>query len=306
MVASLQATMAAGVDYEIILVDDGSTDGTREWLAALSHPFRIRLNQSNLGYAAANNRGADLAKADLLFLLNNDLILTPDWMEPMLAAHRGLGPRAGMIGNVQLNAQSGKVDHAGIFINYKGKPEHVRQPPSLWSRAFVPVRPSSVMTGACVLVSRELWQELGGFDESYVNGCEDIDFCLRAEAAGRTNAIALRSRVLHHVSTSPGRKVWDEANTHRFTRRWRERLVSLGQRDWCRHHFETYLREPRDFPDPTLARQVFWYLSGLRRQPPPGASAGMEAAIEVELSRWRDLFGGPAPPLRWPDRRLPG
>ena len=92
--SSRQATVPAGIDYEIILVDDGSTDGTREWLAALSDPFRTRLNEANLGYAAANNRGAELATGERLFLLNNDLILNPGWLQPMLAAH----PRAGFAG----------------------------------------------------------------------------------------------------------------------------------------------------------------------------------------------------------------
>ena len=200
---------------------------------------------------------------------------------------------------MQFDAQSGKTDHAGIFVNYKGK-AGTCPPRSLALAAdfFPGAGPEgSVMTGACILVSRTLWRELGGFDEGYVNGCEDIDFCLRAEAAGRTNAIALRSRVRHLISTAPGRKVRDEANTYRFTRRWRERLVSLGQPDWCRHYFETYLPEPRDFPDPALARQICFYLSGLRRPPPPGARAGMEAAIEVEMSRWHSSgFEADCPP----------
>src|SRR5437764_725708 len=117
MVGSLRATLPAAMTHEIILVDDGSTDGTREWLATLGDPFRVVLNDRNRGYAVANNRGAAIARGDFLALLNNDLILLPRWLEPMLAAHATLGLRAGVIGNVQLDAGTGIVDHAGIIIN---------------------------------------------------------------------------------------------------------------------------------------------------------------------------------------------
>ncbi len=290
MVASLQATLPAELTHEIILVDDGSTDGTAEWLATLGPPFVAVRNPRNLGYAAANNRGAALARGELLALLNNDLVLTPGWLEPMLRVHKELGDRAGVIGNIQISVRTGTVDHAGIGVDFKGKPEHERGRPSLWRRWLRPVRRVDALTGACVIVSRKLWNEVGGFDEGYVNGCEDIDFCLRAAAAGRIHAVALRSVVRHHVSSSPGRKLRDEANAYRLTRKWKDTLAQLGLRAWCRHYLETYAPDPRDYPDQALARQAVAYLARLRRLPPSGAIAGMQAAIEVELARWHSLF----------------
>jgi len=293
MVASLRASLPDDLDHEIILVDDGSTDGTREWLAGLGAPFRVILNERNLGYGAANNRGAAVAQGEFLALLNNDLVLAPGWIEPMLQAHAWLRSRAGVVGNLQLDARTGALDHAGIFINHKGKPEHDRTP--RWRlrlrNRLKPLRRVPAVTGACVLIQHELWRQLRGFDEGYVNGCEDVDFCLRAAAAGYRNVVALHSVVRHHVSTSPGRKGRDEANTYRLTQRWRNTLVTLGIRSWCRHHLETYLPDPRDFPDPALARQVALYLLHLRRNPPPGAYPGMGAAIQVEIDRWRAMLG---------------
>ncbi len=206
MVASLQTTLPADLTHEIILVDDGSTDGTREWLATLPAPFRIVLNERNLGYAVANNRGAAVARGEYLALLNNDLVLAPGWLEPMLAAHRSLGDRAGLIGNVQRDFRTGKIDHAGISINLKGKPEHLRGVPAGFSKFFTTVYRVDALTGACALLTRVLWEKLGGFDEGYVNGCEDVDLCFRAHAARRINAIALRSVVRHHISSSLHRK----------------------------------------------------------------------------------------------------
>ncbi|HWA10201.1 MAG TPA: glycosyltransferase family 2 protein [Opitutaceae bacterium] len=291
MVASLRATLPAGLRHEIILVDDGSTDGTRAWLATLRPPFRVLLNERNLGYAAANNRGAAVAQGEFLALLNNDLVLATRWLEPMLAAHRRLGARAGLVGNVQRDLRTGAIDHAGIFINAKGKPEHERELPG-WS--WLPgcgVRRVDAVTGACVLLERRLWTELGGFDERYVNGCEDVDLCLRAAAAGRIHAVALDSRVGHHVSASPGRKARNEENAYRLAARWRDTLVRLGVRRWSEHYLATLQAGPLDAIEQAKAWGIFGYAFHLRRGPSPAAVAGMNAALDREFSRWREMFG---------------
>ena len=294
--ASLRATLPPGLPHEIIFVDDGSTDGTRAWLETLRTDPRIRvvLHERNLGYAAANNHGAAVATGELLVLLNNDLVLTPRWLEPMLAVHRALGPHAGLVGNLQRDATTRALDHAGIALNHQAKPEHIRRRPLLsrllpFSRAEVPA-----VTGACVLIRRDLWQQLGGFDEAFLNGCEDVDLCLRARAAGRINAVALRSTILHHVSSSPGRKLRDEANTRLLFSRWHTSLTPLAARAWCRHHLETYLRDPRDFPDQGDARQALAYALHLRHTPPAVALTGVTFNIAIEFARWEKIL----PPLR--------
>lgn len=296
MLATLQATLPPGLDHEIILVDDGSSDGTREWLRTLRPPIRVLLNERNLGYAAANNRAAALARGHWLVLLNNDLELTPHWLEPMLAAAAALGPRTGLIGNVQRTVATGQIDHVGIFFNRKIKPEHHRDLPlrsalpARWAWCRVPA-----VTGACLLVERALFAAVNGFDEGYTNGCEDIDLALRLAARGRIHAVALRSTIRHHVSSSPGRKQRDEQNTHRLTQRWRPTLTSLAQRAWARHFLiEGWgsARTPLDWRDGacTLA-----YLAGLRRGAPPVVAAGVQAAAERELHRWQHLLAPPPP-----------
>jgi O-antigen biosynthesis protein len=294
MVASLQASLPAGLAHEIILVDDGSTDGTREWLATLRAPFTVVLNERNLGYAAANNRGAALARGELLALLNNDLVLAPGWLQPMLAAQRSLGDRAGLVGNVQRDAATGEIDHAGIFINLKGKPQHQRALPESFAYLFANTCRVDALTGACALLARPLWRQLGGFDEGYVNGCEDVDLCFRARAAGRINAVALRSQVIHHISSSLNRKRNDEANTCRLTRRWKSELARSAARLWCRRYFESSPLEPSEHGY-GFEMQIWLHAVGLRRTPPAAALAAMDHAIGLELARWDRMFGKPLP-----------
>lgn len=290
MLASLRTSLPAGLSHEIILVDDGSTDGTREWLATLDSSYRVVLNEKNLGYAGANNRGAAIARGEILALLNNDLILAPGWIEPMLALQRRLGPRAGLIGNVQRDARTRATDHSGISINWKGKPEHDRFRPWWW---IFPGswRSAAAVTGACLLLHRALWEQLGGFDERYVNGCEDVDLSLRAASIGRINAVSLRSTVDHHISASPGRKRRDEENTFKLVNRWRDELVALGAKAWCRHYLETEWNRARDPAEHPLARKIFFHAYGFTKRTPEAALAGMNRAIDAELVRWRKFFG---------------
>lgn len=287
MLASLDATWPAAVRRELIFIDDGSTDGTRDWLASLRRPdVRILLNERNLGYAASNNRGAALAQGRFLLLLNNDVVLLPGWLEPLLAAHRSLGSRAGVVGNVQATVADGTLDHAGIQINLKGKPEHVRTLPPGQQLGWRRIRSAEAVTGACLLIERPLWQDLHGFDEGFINGCEDIDLCFRVTERGRRIVVALRSRVLHHVSSSPGRKRRDEANTHRLTRRWRAHLVQLAARRWCADFLEREWTHPRNPEQAGAAAAALFYRLHLRRTPPALAVDGMTAAIDAELARW--------------------
>ena len=285
MLASLRATLPAGLAHEIIFVDDGSTDGTRVWLETLPPPCRALLNERNLGFAATCNRGAAIATGEFLFFLNNDLVLLPGWLEPMLAVLARF-PSAGAVGNVQLNFATGAVDHAGLFFNEKGKPAHATR------RGFAFSREVDAVTGACLAMRATVWRRLNGFDEGYVNGCEDVDLCLRAIEAGHTNHVALRSTVRHHISASTGRKLRDEQNTARLLRRWRSFIIPRIVRPGCREWLAAAWEDPRDYADPTLARDAFLHLCGLLPVPTARLDQAAIALVEVELARWRHVLEG--------------
>ena len=290
--ASLQATIPRGLDHEILLVDDGSTDGTREWIQTLGTPFRVLLNERNLGYAATNNRGAAAATGDILALLNSDLVLTPRWLEPMLAVLRRK-PRAGVVGNVQFRAATGALDHIGFEVGLTGKPFHDESRRWLW--APWGSRTTAAVTAACLLIPRDLFLQLRGFDEGFRNGGEDVDLCFRARALGYTCHVALHSRIRHHVSASPGRKLRDEENSRRLAHRWREEFLRLNRRphglQWCTERFH---EDPRDL-DRKQAAALALFLLGLRPYPSDEVISRQEDSLHREETHWRELLG-PLPP----------
>ncbi|MGH7955758.1 MAG: glycosyltransferase, partial [Opitutaceae bacterium] len=170
---------------------------------------------------------------------------------------------------------------------------HLRVRPSFVSSALRPVRPVPAVTGACLIVERALWQQLGGFDEAYVNGGEDIDLCFRARAAGRINAVALRSVVRHHISASLGRKARDEQNSFRLARRWQCEFVGAadyGRRAWCHSYLAQALLTPQS-RDYRLTIAACLFLTRLRRTPPIEAIAAIDEGVSREFARWESMFG---------------
>lgn len=236
---SLQQTVP-GDFWEAIVIDDGSTDGTAEFLATLAAPFRGLRLETNGGFARAINRGAVEARGSIFCLLNNDLLLTPRWIEPMLQL-LAAAPQAGAIGNVQVNPTTGLIDHAGVFFDPEGMPTHARKnrrrlPHGHW-------RERSAVTAACMLIHRHVFERMGGFCEEYQNGMEDIDLCVRLKQAGFQILVSHLSIIGHLAGSSPGRHRADGANTEIFRRRCAAIAAPWGRAEWPAEYLQRYARQ---------------------------------------------------------------
>jgi GT2 family glycosyltransferase len=216
-------------DWEVIIVDDSSTDGTREFLATLPARYGVLLNDAKQSYAVNNNRAAALARGEFLCLLNNDIVLAPGWLEPMLTAFDRF-PDAGIVGNVQRNPRTRRYDHMGIVFSRRGT--HRSFGKHFLFRPFKGYTQWKAVTTACCLIRRSVFLQFGGFDEDYINGCEDLDLCLRLGQHGFKHYVANDSVVFHHLRSSPGRAAFDAQNKQKLLQRWRATVrQSHSERD---------------------------------------------------------------------------
>lgn len=207
---------------ELLWGDALSTDGTAELLRSTQLPgLRTVFFEDNPGFSTGNNRLAELATGEFLVFLNNDVVLSEGWLEELLAVFE-MNPRVGIAGNIQVHVDTRRVHHAGMFFDEGGTPFHYQAPLKALSR----VRWFSVpaVTACCLAIPRALFATLGGFDQAYRNGCEDVDLCLRARAQGHDIVCATRSVLWHHVCSSPGRHLNDAANEALLQERFQEAL----------------------------------------------------------------------------------
>jgi len=232
MLTSLQASLPGGLDYEIILSDDASTDGTVAWLKTLNNPrIKVVLSIINRGFAATNNAGVRLAEGELLALINNDLLFEPGWLEPMLDILHSPTLKAGLVGNMQYRIADGTLDHAGMYLSPLGQFEHMRSISSFSSvNSCVD---TLAVTGACMLLKRATYIESGGLDEEFINGCEDIDLCFKIRASGGKIYLSTKSRIGHHVSLSRKNNTSQNLrNSRHLFLRWRKEIKRSLSEIW--------------------------------------------------------------------------
>lgn len=299
MLASLRETLPPGLEHEVILVDDGSTDGTRDWLKTLPPPCRAILNERNLGFAATCNRGAAAATGKILFFLNNDLVLLPHWLEPMLDTLRR-NPAIGIVGNRQNRIDDGSLDHAGLMVTAQGKIRHVQSLPAGRINPSTLVEVPGV-TAACLAVGRENFQNAGRFDEEFINGGEDVDFCFRLRARLKlATAVALGSVIRHHVSAARGpTNERDERNSRRLAQRWHAELIYWGVRTWARELVAQHLAAPWTRAG-RRALAALPFARGWSRRPPALGRLLLVSALHREEVRWQRLLDLPPDAARAP------
>ena len=205
-------------DYEIIVLDNG---WKKTALSETKHKDRVNLiaNPGKFNYAAANNKGAELAAGEILIFLNDDTeIIEPAWMIDLAAtAARSWTGCAGP----RLIYGSGEVQQAGILIDMKQpagfkaihafQRTHLRHTDPAGRAVLMSER--SAITGACMAVRKSIYQEVGGMDaENFPRDYNDVDFCLRLLEKGYYNTFLGHILVIHHEGQTKSR------NPHEHTR----------------------------------------------------------------------------------------
>jgi glycosyltransferase involved in cell wall biosynthesis len=225
-------------NYEILILDNGSVcletleffnkiqqEDTRVKVLRYDFPFN---------YSAINNFGVGKANGEIIGLVNNDIeVISPEWLSEMVS--HVCRPEIGCVG-AKLYYANNTIQHAGVICGVGGVAGHShkywpKKSPGYFSRLILTQNMSAV-TGACLLVRRGIYEEVGGLDEkNLVVAFNDVDFCIKVRAAGYRNLWTPYAELYHHESTSRGTEDTPEKQA-RFQKeatfmktKWGERLT---------------------------------------------------------------------------------
>jgi glycosyltransferase involved in cell wall biosynthesis len=198
-------------NYEIQIVDNGSDDpATLQYFKELQSESQIRVLRDDrfFNYSAILNTAVKLARGELVGLINNDIeVISPDWLSEMVS--HALRPHVGAVG-AKLLYLNETFQHAGVVLGLGlarvgGHPYYTmpRSHNGYFGRATV-VQSFSAVTGACLVIRKEIFGEVGGFNEMLRVAFNDIDFCLRVREAGYRNVWTPYAELYHHESATRG------------------------------------------------------------------------------------------------------
>lgn len=226
---SLEAVLAhTEEDYEVVVVDNASPDETAALLREHVDGATLLFNDVNSGFGAASNRGAEHARGRYLCFLNTDAFVGEGWLAPLLQVFEE-DATAGAAVPMLLNPD-GTIQEAGSIVDSVGWALALGSDESAGSLEHRFRRAVDFASAACMLVERDTFLEVGGFDPVYGMGYfEDVDLCFTLEERGLRTIYQPRSKVVHerHGSgTSDLARQRMQANRQIFFQRWDERLAS--------------------------------------------------------------------------------
>lgn len=253
---SLKKNIQTDTSYEIIVVDDGSSDETAEMIAMVENVKYVK-NEKNLGFVGSCNGGAKIAKGKYLVFLNNDTAIKKNWLEALLETFEK-NENIGLSGS-KLIYPDGRLQEAGGIIwknqnawNY-GRYGNPTKP------EFNYLKDVNYCSGASIILSREIFEKLGGFDEIFSPGYfEDTDLAFRIRQMGLRTVYQPKSELFHFEGISSGNdlssgmKKYQEINKKTFFERWGNILEKENYND-----FDGQLFFARD---KSIARKVVLFM----------------------------------------------
>jgi len=234
--------------FNLIVVDNGSRDGTRQWLLKkCNNEFPLDnsiflLNNKNVGFGKAHNQAFQKCKTEFFLPLNNDTIPLKNWLEPLLEVMDN-SETVAIAGCKLISPLLQGIQHAGVVFRQDGIPTHKylgHQPDDkeVNRKGFCPA-----VTGAAMIIRSKIFKQIGGFDEVYLNGWEDIHMCLKVREMGHQVFYEPKSVLYHYEGQTDGRLDDDLSNKTIFMRRWYKKIMQWGNRDYATWKRERVLVE---------------------------------------------------------------
>ena len=224
-------------NFEIIVVDNNSTDDSVAYLRTLNLPIKIIKNTINVSFAKGNNDAAKIANGEYLLLLNNDMEPTYGWLNEMMGTiinNKNVGAVGAkliypFIENERTNKYSFTIQHAGDIFReesgiciYKAHNQN-KFLEDIFDNPITTNRKCILVTGATLLTKRDIYLKLGGLDENFWYGYEDVDYNLRLYKHGFSTIFASAALLFHHESAT--RKNMPVTQNHELLRdKWSEYL----------------------------------------------------------------------------------
>lgn len=212
-------------DFNVFVVDNGTTD-PRALRAIRSSRASVVPFEGPFNFSRAINSGVAAGRGEFVVFLNNDTeVVTQGWLQEMVwLAER---PDVGAVGPLLLYPNR-TVQHAGVVLGMRGTADHIMRgyPADAdgYAGSLACTREVSAVTGACMLVGRKLFYELGDLDVHFATHYQDVDFCLKIRQKGLRNLFTPRSVLIHHESASRGSR-YDQLDRALLLDRWGDTIA---------------------------------------------------------------------------------
>lgn len=213
------------VSYEVIVADDCSNDNIKI-LNSVVNGIKIIRNQSNLRFLLNCNNAAQYARGRYILFLNNDTQVQPDWLKPMLDVMESCN-EVGIVGS-KLVYPDGRLQEAGSILWDDGSAWNYGNRCSSSKPEYNYVKEVDYISGASIMIRKNLWEQIGGFDERYVPAyCEDSDLAFEIRKAGYKVVYQPKSVVVHFEGISNGKdlkkgvKKYQVVNAQKFYDKWK-------------------------------------------------------------------------------------
>lgn len=202
-------------NFEFILVDNDSHDESVEYVKSLNLEFPITIieNDKNLSFSKANNNAVKIARGEYILLLNNDIEPTFGWLNEMMGVMLN-NENVGSVGAKLVfpyypnsKKQSFKLQHGGDIFSFRNKKNYLH-PYNQYKRTnpfrneVNNLRKVISATGAALLIKKSIYEDIGGLDEEYIYGYEDVDFSLKLHKKGYDVFYCPSALLFHHESST--------------------------------------------------------------------------------------------------------